>query len=292
MKNRELYVKDPGAMRLLNNGVAEVAEVDTEALRQTLRFELETFVCKGEYQRGLVKIMESFLRNLGQPEQPPVWVSGFYGSGKSHLIKMLRYLWVDYVFPDGATARGLASLSSDVNDLLTELSTRGKQFGGLHAASGKLGAGAGNSIRLAVLAIIFPSAGLPKEYAQARFVIWLKQNGFYKTVRSHVEAAGKQFDQELRHLYVSPHLAEGLLAADSDFASSAKEVRSLVKEQFHTQRHYRRRDAGRYSRCPGRLRRKAPLHAVGLRRDSAVHRRRTRPQPAGVRTRRGHGQAC
>jgi hypothetical protein len=234
MKNHELYVKDPRAMRLLNNGVAEVAEVDTEALRQTLRFELETFVCKGEYQRGLVKIMESFLGNLGQPEQPPVWVSGFYGSGKSHLIKMLRYLWVDYVFPDGATARGLASLSTDVNDLLTELSTRGKQFGGLHAASGKLGAGAGNSIRLAVLSIIFPSAGLPKEYAQARFVIWLKQNGFYETVRSHVEAAGKQFDQELRHLYVSPHLAEGLLAADSDFASSAKEVRSLVKEQFHT----------------------------------------------------------
>ena len=54
MKNRELYVKDPGAIRLLNNGVAEVAEIDTEALRQTLRFELETFVCKGEYQRGLL----------------------------------------------------------------------------------------------------------------------------------------------------------------------------------------------------------------------------------------------
>jgi len=234
MKNRELYVKDPGAMRLLNNGVAEVAEVDTEDLRQTLRFELQTFVCKGEYQRGLVRIMESFLGNLGQPEQPPVWVSGFYGSGKSHLIKMLRYLWGDYDFPDGATARGLASLSTEVNDLLTELSTRGKQFGGLHAASGKLGAGAGDSIRLAVLSIIFPSAGLPKEYAQARFVIWLKQNGFYETVRSHVEAAGKQLDQELRHLYVSPHLAEGLLAADPDFAASAKEVRSLVKEQFHT----------------------------------------------------------
>jgi len=76
MKNRELYVKDPGAMRLLNNGVAEVAEVDTEALRQTLRFELETFVCKGEYHRGLVRIMESFLGSLGQPEQPPVWVRG------------------------------------------------------------------------------------------------------------------------------------------------------------------------------------------------------------------------
>jgi hypothetical protein len=234
MKNRDLYVKDPGAIRLLNNGVAEVAEVDTDQLRQTLRFELETFVCKGEYQRGLVRILETFLGNLGQPEQPPVWVSGFYGSGKSHLVKMLRYLWTDYEFPDGATARGVASLSTDVDDLLAELTTRGKQFGGLHSASGKLGAGAGNSIRLAVLSIIFPSVGLPKEYAQARFVIWLKQNGFYDTVRARVEAAGKMFDQELRHLYVSPCIAEGVLAADSNFAPSVKDVRSLIKQQFQT----------------------------------------------------------
>ena len=43
---------------------------------------------------------------------------------------------------------------------------------------------------------------------------------------------GKSFEQELRHLYVSPHIADGLLAADPDFAASAKEVRSLIKDQF------------------------------------------------------------
>jgi len=93
MKNREVFVKDPGTLRLLNNGVAEVAEIDSDALLQTLRFELETFVCEGEYEKGLVKILETFLLNLGLPEQPGIWVSGFYGSGKSHLVKMLRYLW-------------------------------------------------------------------------------------------------------------------------------------------------------------------------------------------------------
>ena len=184
IENREVYVQDPGTLQLLNNGVAEVAEVDSDALRRTLRFELQTFVCEGEYEKGLEKILETFLRNLGQPEQPGVWVSGFYGCGKSILVKMLRYLWVDYQFPDKATARGLVRLPKDIKDLLNELSTRGKQFGGLHAASGKLGAGAGDSIRLAALSIVFASAGLPRDYAQARFVIWLKQNGYYDTVRS------------------------------------------------------------------------------------------------------------
>jgi len=233
MKNRELYVKDPGTMRLLNNGVAEVSEVDSELLLKTLRFELETFVCKGEYQRGLVRVLESFLANLRQPEQPPVWFSGFFGCGKSHLVKMLRYLWINYQFLDGATARGLASLSNDVADLLTELSTRGKQFGGLHAASGKLGAGAGDNIRLAALSIIFASVDLPRDYAQAGFVIWLKQNGFYETVRSHVEAAGKNMEHELRHLYVSPHIAEGLLAADGSYKSAA-DARAAIRDQFRT----------------------------------------------------------
>jgi hypothetical protein len=36
----------------------------------------------------------------------------------------------------------------------------------------------------------------------------------------------------LRNLYVSPHLADGLLIADPKFASSANQVKGLIKEQF------------------------------------------------------------
>jgi chromosomal replication initiation ATPase DnaA len=92
MKNREVFLKDPGSLSLLNNGVAKVADIEDIEQRRTLRFELETFVCEGEYERGLIRILETFLKNLDKPEQPAVWVSGFYGSGKSHLIKILRYL--------------------------------------------------------------------------------------------------------------------------------------------------------------------------------------------------------
>ena len=77
----------------------------TDDERRTLRFELEHFVCAGQYRAGLVRILESYLGNQGRPEQPAAWISGFFGSGKSHLAKVLRFLWTDYTFPeDGAAA--------------------------------------------------------------------------------------------------------------------------------------------------------------------------------------------
>ena len=110
MKNRDIYQRDPDAIALLNNGVATMTDAVTDDERRTLRFELEHFVCEGQYRSGLVRVLESYLSNQGQTQQPAAWISGFFGSGKSHLAKMLRFLWTDYTFPDdGATARGLAA---------------------------------------------------------------------------------------------------------------------------------------------------------------------------------------
>ena len=47
--------------------------------------------------------------------------SGFYGSGKSHLAKMLRAFWVDVGFADGAAARSLAKLPTDVESVIRKI---------------------------------------------------------------------------------------------------------------------------------------------------------------------------
>lgn len=233
MKNRELYQRDPDTTALLNNGVATMTDARTDDERRTLRFELEHFVCEGEYQRGLLRILESYLHNQGQPEQPAAWVSGFFGSGKSHLAKMLRFLWVDKEFPeDGARARGLARLPTEVDDLLREITTLGRRTNGLHAAAGTLGAAAGDSVRLALLGVVYRSVGLPESYPQASFALWLKRNGIYDRVSAGVEAAGRDFRRELKDMYVSPLIAKELLAADPDFATDVREARSTLRSQF------------------------------------------------------------
>ena len=237
MINREIYQRDPGRLTLLNNGVATMTDALTEDERRTLRFELEHFVCEGQYRAGLVRILESYLNHQGQPEQAAAWISGFFGSGKSHLAKMLQFLWTDYTFPeDGASARGLARLPDDVGDRLKEISTLGRRGHGLCAAAGTLGAGAGDSVRLGLLAIVFRAAGLPESYPQARFCLWLRRNGQYDGVRGQVEANDRSFQRELNDLYVSPLIARAVLSADPTFAAGEKEAKAAIRAQFPRER--------------------------------------------------------
>ena len=233
MKNREIYSKDPVANRLINNGVAEVSEDRSKAALDILRYELETFVCDGEYAKGLQKILATYLGNLGNaPEQPGVWISGFYGSGKSHLAKMLRALWVDVGFADGATARSVAKLPTEIKDHLRELNTQAKRYGGLHAASGKLGSGAGNNVRLALLGIVFKSAGLPEKYNQARLVMWLEREGVLDAVKQVLAQKDTSLERELPDLFVSDDLHEALLGAKPGLAPDAVSVGDRLIAQY------------------------------------------------------------
>lgn len=233
MLNREIYQLDPQLNRLENNGVAEVKDDQSIQALKTLRYELQTFVCDGEYEAGLDKILSSYLRNLsGEHEQPGVWISGFFGSGKSHLAKMLRAFWTNQKFSDGAAARDIAALPQEIKDHFKELSSVATRYGGLHAASGTLGSGANNNVRMALLNIVFKSAGLPEEYFQARFVLWLKKKGILERVKAHVEAAGDNWEDEVEDLYVSRSIAQALLEIDSTLGDDVKQVRHLLRDQY------------------------------------------------------------
>ncbi len=232
MKNLEIYEKDPRTHTLLNQGVAKVTSGHSSAELETLRYELTNFVCDGQYAEGLCRILSTYLGHLDNPEQPGVWVSGFFGSGKSHLVKMLQHLWTDFEFPDGARARGLTKLPTSVKDLLKELSNGAKRQGGLHAAAGDLRTEAKESIRLALLGILFKSVGLPGDYTRACFQMWLRDEGLENSVRKFIANAGSDFETQLANLYVSDLIATAILDARPQFAAKAADVKLLLKSQF------------------------------------------------------------
>lgn len=235
MLNKEIYVTSPQERHLENEGVANVNDdtLDTQS-QSVLRYELKTFVCDGQYEKGMIDILDSYLKNINKAQQQGVWVSGFFGSGKSHLVKMLRALWLNTEFADGAVAREIANLPDSVKELFVELDTAGKREGGLHAASGTLGSSASGSVRLALLRIAFKSVGLPDQYPVARFVMWLNKEGIYDDVKGLVEKSGADWNEELDNFYVAEDLHNALVQAKPNlFASTQLCVETLNNKYPH-----------------------------------------------------------
>jgi hypothetical protein len=231
LTNRDLFYRDPTEAKIPNDGVAKVMQPENDQQWEVLRWELRSFVCDGEYERGLETILSTFLANLPQPQQPAAWVSGFYGSGKSHLVRVLEQLWRDLVLPGGDRARDLVRLPPDVAAHLSELSNAGKRLGGLWSAAGTLAAGRSDAVRLAFLSVLFEGAGLPADFSRARFTMWAVENGHFDAIKAAVEAAGRVYEKEIHDLHVSTPIAQALLGVDLGL-TSAKEVRELLRTQF------------------------------------------------------------
>ncbi len=239
MLNRDIYKLDPLESKLANNGVAEVKDDLSQGALETLEYELRTFVCSGAYAKGMDSILSTFIRNVkSSSEQPGVWISGFFGSGKSHLAKMLRTLWTNQAISDATTARSLVELPDEIRKQFDEITTLGNQVGGLHAASGTLGSGAKGKVRLALVSMIFRSVGLSEKYHQARFELWLKSEGILDQVKAYIaqHAKGKGGEdlwrKELNNLHVSPVMGNALLDAMPSLGSDTKEMRDMLRAQY------------------------------------------------------------
>lgn len=232
MRNIDVYLKDPSQGKLANEGVANVNDFTSDGALSVLRYELDTFVCDGQYEKGIQHILQTYLSNIKEAQQPSVWVSGFFGSGKSHLVKMLRALWQDVKFSDGATARGVAVLSREIRDQFVELTATAKLHGGLFAASGTLGAGSSSSVRLALLSIIFKCAGYRENYSVAMFVHWLKEQRTYDRVKARVAALGHDWEEELDNFFVASGLFDALVQEMPDKFPNNSAVATTLNNQF------------------------------------------------------------
>jgi hypothetical protein len=226
--------RDPRTSPLANNGQARITTLDDDNARRELEGELSTFVCDGQYGQAMERILQSYLSQQGQARQNAAWVSGFFGSGKSHLQKMLGHLWANTEVSPGKRARDLVlELPDGVKAHFRELDTLAARSGKpLMAASGAMPSGAKDAVRKTVLAILLKAVGMPEKVPQARFCFWLREKGYLDAVRSAVEAEGSRWLEELDELYVSPVIAGAVLEQDPDYAAGNREARDVIRQQY------------------------------------------------------------
>ena len=91
MQIRDIFVK---RIDRAINGVIKADQRDPESIWQ----ELDEYVVTKELDRHLRRFFDAYLAGVDRPNDPAlnarigVWISGFFGSGKSHFIKILGYL--------------------------------------------------------------------------------------------------------------------------------------------------------------------------------------------------------
>jgi hypothetical protein len=231
MTNKELFTLNPEHVNLKNEGVAKISTLNEKEDLSIVEYELKTFVCEGEYLEGLRKILEYYLKNYNSTVQPTFWVSGFYGSGKSHLVKMASYLWNDFEFPNGKTARSIKPLPQDIQDLFVEIDRKQKIQGKLSIA-GTLRDFPSKDIRYSFLQIFLNSLGLPQQYHHFKFVHWLKKENIYDGVQAILETSGKSLKNEIENIFVSTSLAKAVLQLRPELAENEGKLLDLFTFQF------------------------------------------------------------
>ncbi|AIQ62425.1 ATPase [Paenibacillus stellifer] len=86
MKIQSMFQKD---INRDINGVIKVAQDDEKSLVQ----ELDEYIITKELRRHFGTFFDNYSKAIDHPtDKIGVWISGFFGSGKSHFLKMLSYL--------------------------------------------------------------------------------------------------------------------------------------------------------------------------------------------------------
>lgn len=103
-------IKDIFAKDITRNirGVIKIGQ-DTEKIKQQ---ELEEYVVTDELKRNFTRFFDAYNQSINNyTDEMGVWISGFFGSGKSHFLKIISYLLendlvsnrraIDYFLEDG-----------------------------------------------------------------------------------------------------------------------------------------------------------------------------------------------
>lgn len=181
--------------------------------------ELEEYVVTDQIRRALTEIIDQFISSRNEiPEDVCGWVSGFFGSGKSHFLKVLGYVLSNKkVKLEGDREVGASGYfctkHSIPNSIILEkeLRTRSIFVNMLNYDREK-----GPSITRIVYEALFREVGLSEVGWIAEIERNLQRTGLWEDFLKQVERSEKKPWQEIRNIQMlaRPVLAKSLIAID------------------------------------------------------------------------------
>lgn len=187
MKIQEMFERD---INRYINGVISVGE------DETVKQELEEYVVTRELQRHFGDFFDAYEKGLDNPARNVgVWIQGYFGSGKSHFLKMLSYLLenrdvagtkaVDYFdgkFDDLMTFAKIKRAASDVTaeTILFNIDEKGGGY--------KEGSTAETAVMRSIARVFYEHLGFyGRDYKLARFEKMIDDRGKTEEFRAAYE---------------------------------------------------------------------------------------------------------
>jgi hypothetical protein len=229
MKIAELFAKDP-CRRI--EPIIRAGERDPEVLGH----ELEEYVVTEEIDGYLRDILGQFIESRPgrRPDGVCAWVSGWFGSGKSHFLKFLGAILANLPLklPSGGEVRATSYLCRKWNlpfeAHLGELRTRVVFVNLLGYVSGET-----PGLSQIVYRGLMAESGYADEPWVAEMERVLARRGLYDRFREEVEArAGIPWEEaRTQPVVAAPSMAQALVAIDPDMWPSVEEAERQIDRQ-------------------------------------------------------------
>ena len=112
MKLKDFYSKE------VDRDIQGVIKVDSEGYQEQ---ELSEYVVTNELNKHFINFYDAFMKSINVPtENMGVWISGFFGSGKSHFLKILSFLLEnkEIKLKDGKTKKAVDFFDDKIDDAM------------------------------------------------------------------------------------------------------------------------------------------------------------------------------
>ncbi|WP_121744813.1 BREX system P-loop protein BrxC [Natronorubrum halophilum] len=216
------------------NRVVKVEQDDTETVKQ----ELDEYVLTGSLEQHYLKILEAIRDTEHNPtDETGVWISGFFGSGKSHFMKILGYILEDKTLPDGRSAAEAFKPRAQDETLKATVDAVSRTFDS-EVLMFQIGSRTSRAGEDSITDVINREFNRKQGYAELPWVARLEEDlekeGRYEAFKEAVEANDGRNWEEIQQsaAFIEPKIEQGLVDAVPNFdEQDAKNAIENVKDE-------------------------------------------------------------